>query len=167
MTNLIQSSAAAATVMLLLGAVWMPRPTSTLTLAASASASFFLVNVLMWLTGVVALIVLIFRRRSVLDLWLIVTLVAWMPNFIVATLVTTVRFSLGWYLARGYALFASCALLAVLLTETTFLYARLVAAVTLLRRERANRLMSVDAATAALACSVTRRTTQSPAACSR
>jgi signal transduction histidine kinase len=110
-----------------------------------------LVNVLMWLTGVVALVVLFFRRRSILDLWLIVTLIAWMPNFIVAALVATVRFSLGWYMARGYALIASCTVLAVLLTETTFLYARLVNAVTLLRRERVNRLMSVDAATAAMA----------------
>ena len=110
-----------------------------------------LVNLLMWLTGIVGLIVLSFRKRSILDLWLIVTLVAWMPNFIVAVLVATVRFSLGWYMARGYALLASCAVLAVLLTETTFLYARLVNAVILLRREQANRLMSVDAATAALA----------------
>jgi signal transduction histidine kinase len=110
-----------------------------------------LVNVLMWFTGVVALVVLSFRRRSILDLWLIVTLVAWMPNFIVAALVDTVRFSLGWYMARGYALVASCTVLAVLLTETTVLYARLVNAVTLLRRERANRLMSVEAATAAMA----------------
>jgi len=104
----------------------------------------------MWLTGVLALVVLLFRRRSILDLWLIVTLVAWMPNFIIAALLTSVRFTLGWYMARGYALFASCTVLAVLLTETTVLYARLVNAVTLLRRERANRLMSVDAATAAL-----------------
>ena len=110
-----------------------------------------LVNVLMWLTGVAALVLLFFRRRSILDLWLLVTLVAWMPNFIIAALVTTVRFSVGWYMARGYALIASFTVLAVLLTETTVLYARLVNAVTLLRRERANRIMSVDAATAALA----------------
>ena len=109
-----------------------------------------IVNALMWLTGVVALFVLFFRRRSILDLWLIVTLVAWMPNFIVAALVATVRFSVGWYMARGYALIASCTVLVVLLTGTTVLYARLANAVTLLRRERDNRLMSVDAATAAL-----------------
>jgi nitrogen-specific signal transduction histidine kinase len=54
-------------------------------------------------------------------------------------------------MARGYALIASFTVLLALLTETTVLYARLVSAVTLLRRERANRLMSVDAATAALA----------------
>jgi signal transduction histidine kinase len=42
-------------------------------------------------------------------------------------------------------------LLAVLLIETTFLYSRLVSAVILLRRERTNRLLSVDTVTAAIA----------------
>jgi signal transduction histidine kinase len=110
-----------------------------------------LVNVVMWLLGLAALALLYLRRRSILDLWLMVVLVAWMPNFIIAALVTTVRFSVGWYMARGYALISSCTVLAVLLTETTFLYARLVGAVTLLRRERTNRLMTMDAATAAMA----------------
>ena len=136
------------TLLIILGAAYLPilytGGVTQQTLAAN------IVNALMWLTGVLALVVLLFRRRSILDLWLIVTLVAWMPNFIVAALLTSVRFTLGWYMARGYALFASCTVLAVLLTETTVLYARLVNAVTLLRRERANRLMSVDAATAAL-----------------
>lgn len=109
------------------------------------------VNILMLLIGITALAILFSRWRSILDLWLIVTLIAWMPNFIVAAMLTTVRFSVGWYMARGYALVASCTVLTVLLTETTFLYARLVDSVVLLRRERANRLMSLDAATSAMA----------------
>lgn len=110
-----------------------------------------IVNALMWVTGVLALAVLFFRRRSLLDLWLMVTLVAWMPNFLVAALVTTARFSVGWYMARCYALLASFTVLAVLLTETTVLYGRLVNTLKLLRRERADRVLSVEAATAALA----------------
>jgi signal transduction histidine kinase len=86
-----------------------------------------------------------------LDLWLIVVMSAWVPNFVVAAIVTTVRFSLGWYSARFYAFVASWTLLIVLLTETTLLYARLASALTLRQRERADRLMSVDAATAAIA----------------
>jgi signal transduction histidine kinase len=62
-----------------------------------------------------------------------------------------VRFSLGWYAGRGFALIASCTLLGVLLTEMTILYSRLASALTLQRRERVDRLMSVDAATAAMA----------------
>jgi signal transduction histidine kinase len=110
-----------------------------------------LMNLFMWFIGLTALAMVFFRRRSILDLWLIVILIAWMPNFLVATFFTVVRFSFGWYMARGCALIASCTLLIVLLTETTVLYARLATALTLLRRERANRLMSVDAATAAMA----------------
>jgi C4-dicarboxylate-specific signal transduction histidine kinase len=64
---------------------------------------------------------------------------------------TAVRFTLGWYTARTYALIASFVVLAVLLTETTLLYARLANAILLLRRERANRLMSLNAATSAMA----------------
>src|SRR5258708_33711626 len=79
------------------------------------------------------------------------TLFAWMPTFIIAPTTTAVRYSIGWYTARGYALIASCTVLAVLLTETTVLYARLASAVVLLRRERSNRLMSLDAAKAAMA----------------
>src|SRR5829696_7386350 len=107
-------------------------------------------NAILGLWYATALVVLILRRRTILDLWLIVTLCAWVPNFLVAALVTSVRFSLGWYSARVYALVASWTLLIVLLTETTLLYARLANALTLRQRERADRLMSVDAATAAI-----------------
>ena len=64
---------------------------------------------------------------------------------------TAVRFSVGWYAARSFSLVASSTLLVVLLAETTVLYARLANSIVLLRRERSNRLMSVDAATGAIA----------------
>src|SRR5206468_8780890 len=76
---------------------------------------------------------------------------AWLPYFLVAAVASSVRFSVGWYAARGFALIASCMLLSVLLTEMTMLYSRLAAALTMQRRERANRLVSIDAATAAIA----------------
>ena len=107
------------------------------------------VGLLLWYS--VVLVVLLVRRRTLLDIWLIVILAAWMPNFLVAALASSVRFSLGWYAARGFALIASFMLLSVLLTEMMVLHSRLANAFLLLRRERANRLMSVDAATAAIA----------------
>jgi PAS domain S-box-containing protein len=88
----------------------------------------------------VALALLFVRRHTILDQWLIVTLLAWLLHFLVTVTFTVVRFSLGWYMARVYALFAGSSLLFVLLTETLFLYARLANAVVLLRRERADRL---------------------------
>lgn len=108
-------------------------------------------NVYLWLLNNVALITLFLRRRTILDLWLMVTLFAWWPNFLVATFVTMVRFSIGWYVARCFAVVASSALLFVLLAEMTMIYARLTNSILLLRRERTDRLASVEAATAAIA----------------
>jgi len=109
------------------------------------------VNLTLCSLAIAALATLFARRRTVLDLWLMVILLAWIPNFLVAAVASSVRFSVGWYAARGFALVASCMLLSVLLTEMTFLYSRLANALTLQRRERSNRLMSVEAATAAMA----------------
>jgi len=86
-----------------------------------------------------------------LDLWLMVTLLACMPNFLVAIIGSSIRFTIGWYAARGFILVGSCMLLTVLLVETTLLYSRLASAIILRRRERTNRLLSVDAITAAIA----------------
>jgi len=108
-------------------------------------------NVFLWSLSVVAFVLLLVRRRTVLDTWLIVILIAWWPNFLVAIFLTSVRFTLGWYAARCFALVASSTLLIVLLAETTVLYARLANAILLLRRERDNRLMSIEAATGAMA----------------
>jgi signal transduction histidine kinase len=109
------------------------------------------VNIYLWLLNNAALVVLFLRRRTILDLWLMVTLFAWWPNFLVAVFVTVVRFSIGWYIARCFAVVASSTLLLVLLAEMTMLYARLASSILLLRRERTDRLASVEAATAAIA----------------
>jgi len=109
------------------------------------------INVALWLWGATALTALLFRRRTMLDLWLMVTLLAYMPNFLVAIIGSSIRFTIGWYAARCFILVGSCMLLGVLLVETTFLYSRLASAMILQRRERAHRVMSVDEATAAIA----------------
>jgi signal transduction histidine kinase len=109
------------------------------------------VNIFLWAVNVGAFVLLFVRRRTILDLWLIVVLFAWWPNFLVAIFETYVRFSAGWYVARVVALVASSTLLVVLLAESSALYARLSNAYLLLRRERADRLVSVEAATAAMA----------------
>ena len=80
-----------------------------------------------------------------------VTLLAYMPNFLVAIIGSSIRFTVGWYAARCFVLVGSCMLLTVLLIETTFLYSRLANAIILQRRERTNRLLSVDAVTGAIA----------------
>jgi signal transduction histidine kinase len=109
------------------------------------------INLALWLWGSTALAVLFSRRRTILDLWLMVTLLAYMPSFLVAIIGSSVRFTIGWYAARCFVLVGSCMVLIGLLMETTFLYSRLASAIILQRRERTNRLLSVDAATAAIA----------------
>jgi signal transduction histidine kinase len=107
-------------------------------------------NVGLTLITSLVLLALFLRRRTVLDLWLLVTLFAAVPNFLVAVYAGSTRFSVGWYTARGFALIASCMLLSVLVTEMTVLYSRLATALIMQRRERANRFVSIDAATAAI-----------------
>ena len=109
------------------------------------------INMALWLWGAIALAVLFARRHTILDLWLMVTLLAYMPNFLVAVIGSSVRFTVGWYAARCFVLVASCTLLSVLLVETMFLYSRLASMIILQRRERTHRLLSVEAATAAIA----------------
>lgn len=103
-----------------------------------------------WLLSVGALVLLFARKRTVLAVWLSVAVFATLPDLALSTVMTSVRFTLGWYVARSYALLASCIVLTALLTETTLLYARLANAIVLLQRERADRLMSLEAATAAM-----------------
>jgi signal transduction histidine kinase len=109
------------------------------------------INFVLWLWNSTALAVLWGRRRTILDLWLMVILLAWIPNFLVAIFNSSVRFSIGWYGSRCFILVGSCMLLSVLLVETMFLYSRLASAILLQRRERTNRLLSVDAVTGAIA----------------
>ena len=103
------------------------------------------------LLNAIALVLLFVRRRTVLDVWLVVTVFVSLPYLALAFFYHAVRFSVGWYMAKTYIFIASCTVLSVLLVETILLYARLANAIILQRRERANRFMSVDAATAAIA----------------
>jgi signal transduction histidine kinase len=79
-----------------------------------------------WLLSVAALAIL-WRRRphSVLDLWLMVVLCAWMFDIALAAVLNAGRFDLGFYAGRLYGLLASGFVLAVLLVEYARLYARL------------------------------------------
>ena len=54
------------------------------------------VNVYLSLLSAAAIVLLFVRRRTILDQWLIVTLLAWLPNFVVSVLFTVVRFTVGW-----------------------------------------------------------------------
>ena len=99
----------------------------------------------MMLLSVVALIVLWVRWRSVLDLWLMVVMCAYVVE------ISFPRFSVGWYAGRIFGIIAGSLILFVLLYEITTLYARLVHAVSAHRREREARLMTGDTISASIA----------------
>ncbi len=120
----------------------------------------------MWLLNAIAIVLLVLRRRTILDVWLIVAVYVAIPDLGLAFLLPVVRFSVGWYMAKIYIVIASFTVLVILLWETTMLYARLASAMILQRRERTNRLMSVDAATAAIAHEIKQPLTVISARCS-
>src|SRR3984893_14431841 len=103
------------------------------------------------LLSVLALIVLWIRRRSVLDLWLMVVMCAYLTEFCLITFPVPLRFSVGWYLARFCGFLSGSLVLFVLLYEITTLYARLLRAVFAQRREREARLLTGDAVAATIA----------------
>lgn len=100
--------------------------------------------------NVAAMIAVMLGRRSLLDLWLLLALWAWLLD-IVLVMTTTARFTGGWYIGRTAGLIAGVAVLLMLLAETNKLYTRLAIAVSAQRRERQNRLFSMDAVAAAIA----------------
>jgi diguanylate cyclase (GGDEF)-like protein len=72
-----------------------------------------------------SLLVLSFRRsKSVLDLWLIVGLIAWLADLGLSGLIDD-RYQLGWYAARAFGMLASSSLLLALLIESATHYGRL------------------------------------------
>jgi signal transduction histidine kinase len=83
------------------------------------------------------------RRSSVLDLWLLVVIWAWL---IETTLLSTTgsRFSLVWYTSRAFGLMSSGFVLLILLSESTMLYARLALSVAARERERDGQNMTLE-----------------------
>jgi signal transduction histidine kinase len=93
---------------------------------------------------------LVFRRRSVLDQWLMVVSLVFIAELAFSGLLPTVRFSLGFYAGRVFSIVTSSIVLIVLLAETTRLYMRLARMNARLRREQDNKLMNLEAMAASI-----------------
>jgi signal transduction histidine kinase len=91
------------------------------------------------------------RRRSVLDLWLMIVLCAWLIEIFLLGFLSSGRFSIGWWAGRIYGLTSASVVLFVLLSETTMLYARLVRSVSAERRAREARLTTMEVLSASIA----------------
>lgn len=97
-----------------------------------------------------AAMILLWRgQRSVLDLWLLVSLWAWLIELVMVTF-TSERFSLLWFTGRFYGLLAGIFVLLMLLWETNRLYAQLAVAAARRRDERESRLATMEALSAAI-----------------
>ena len=102
-----------------------------------------------WLLNMLALGTL-WRRRphTVLDLWLMVVMCAWIFDIALSAVLNAGRFDVGFYAGRIYGLMASGLVLLMLLLENSALYARLVEAHDKHAR-RLNILREIDQAVAA------------------
>jgi signal transduction histidine kinase len=98
-----------------------------------------------------ALAVLLVRRRSVLDQWLMVVALASILDLAFSGLLPSVRFSLGFYAGRVFSLVTSSIVLIVLLAETTRLHVRLARTNAMLQREQENKLMNLEALASSIA----------------
>lgn len=65
------------------------------------------------------------RRPSVLDLWLMVVMCAWIFDVTLSAVISSSRYDLGWYAGRSYGLLATSFVLIILLLETSEVHARL------------------------------------------
>ncbi|HWB51853.1 MAG TPA: MASE4 domain-containing protein [Stellaceae bacterium] len=91
--------------------------------------AYMLVVSLAWTASLAAIaVVWLQRRRTVLDLWLMVMLCVWVFDIALSAVFNSQRFDLGFYAGRACGLLAASFVLGVLLVETGGLHSRLAAA---------------------------------------
>jgi signal transduction histidine kinase len=113
-----------------------------------------LVGYPIWLAILISaatLSVLTFRRRSVLNQWLMVVAFVYIGELAFSGLLPSVRFSLGFYAGRVFSVITASIVLIVLLAETTRLYVLLARSNMKLQREQNNKLMNFEAIVGAIA----------------
>jgi PAS domain S-box-containing protein len=92
-----------------------------------------------WSLSLAALLVLLLRRpHSVLDIWLMVVLCAWLFDIALSAILNVARFDLGFYAGRFYGLCAATFVLAVLLIDNIGLQSQLTGLLGRLRRQAAS-----------------------------
>jgi signal transduction histidine kinase len=111
----------------------------------------YLVGAPIAVTATSALVVLWLRRRSILDLWLMVVMCLYLIEVPLSYYPAPMRFSTGWYAVRAIGFLSSSIVLIVLLYEITALYAKLLGAMHGQHRERQARLITGDAVAASIA----------------
>ncbi|PHV12296.1 hybrid sensor histidine kinase/response regulator [Chitinimonas sp. BJB300] len=95
------------------------------------------VVITVWSLSIIGLFI-VGRRwmRTLLDLWLAVTMFAWVCDIALSTVLNAARFDLGFYAGRVYGLLAASFVLIVLLLENSKLYAHLATTAVALREAK-------------------------------
>jgi PAS domain S-box-containing protein len=92
-----------------------------------------------WCLSLAALVALWLRKpHSVLDVWLMVVMYAWLFDIALSAILNVARFDIGFYLGRIYGLCAASFLLVILLVDNVGLQAKLARLLGTLRREAAS-----------------------------
>ncbi|MGO9135185.1 MAG: PAS domain S-box protein [Methylovirgula sp.] len=86
------------------------------------------------------LLILIQRQHTVLDLWVAVTMSAWLWDIMLSSILAAQRFDLGYYAGRIYGLMAANFVLLMLVRESGMLYSR---AIRLLAKEQKERRRNI------------------------
>ncbi|HEY2620243.1 MAG TPA: MASE4 domain-containing protein [Acetobacteraceae bacterium] len=98
-----------------------------------------------WSLSLAALLVLWLRRPySVLDVWIMVVMLAWLLDIALGALLNAGRFDFGFYAGRVYGLMASTLVLLVLLIKTGAVYARLARSFAAERDDRDRQLHEIQ-----------------------
>lgn len=88
-----------------------------------------------WVLSLVALAILWWwRPRSTINIWLMVVLCVWLCDVALSAMFNGGRYDLGFYTGRLFGLLAASFVLSLLLFENSFLYSRLAAANSTLRK---------------------------------
>ena len=92
-----------------------------------------------WCLSLAALVALwICKPHSILDVWLMVVMCAWLFDIALSAMLNEAQFDVGFYLGRIYGLCAASFVLAVLLVDNVGLQAKLARLLGTLRREAAS-----------------------------
>ena len=105
----------------------------------------------MSLSAIFALVLLWRRRRTALDLWLLIALWAEASEPILAAVLNSSRFTVGFYSSRVYSIITSTIVLMSMLSLIVKLQRKLAESVQLLERERQSKMVNMDAVTASIA----------------
>lgn len=92
------------------------------------------------------------RRRSMLDIWLLVVLFSLLIEILLISYISgAIRLSVGWWAGRFFGLASASLVLLVLLSEATTVHDRLARSVLAERRARQNRMTAMEALSASIA----------------